>query len=401
MAITDKEQGVWSLDEAYNKINQGGIWSYTGISQFYMWGAAEYGSQDRNESGTNPSNRPRKSSPAQIAGTTWQTEFYNSPSQAWTTILSKTDGTLWGWGKAQDWGQIGKNNRIDYSSPVQVGTNTNWRAGGGGREFSFAIKTDGTLWTWGTPSYGAQGHNNTTTKSSPTQVPGTWDNAWGYHENMLAIKPDGTLWGWGRGGGGELGQNAPDVNYSSPIQIMSDKTFARCGSGANYGAMGAITTSGELYTWGWNPDGCLGNNTHASPQYAGTSSPVQIPGTNWQYFQACGPSTLAQKTDGTLWGWGGNGGMLGQNSTTKFSSPVQIGTETTWNRMSGSPGNTIATKTDGTLWRIGGNGSGSLGQNQSPSERGGVSSPIQIPGTGWQTVGVTGENNTMIATKVV
>ena len=54
MAITDKEQGVWNLDEAYNKINQGGIWSYTGISQFYMWGAAEYGSQDRNESGTNP-----------------------------------------------------------------------------------------------------------------------------------------------------------------------------------------------------------------------------------------------------------------------------------------------------------------------------------------------------------
>ena len=399
MAITDKEQGVWDLDEVYNKINQGGIWSYDGIPQFMIWGGTAYGSLGLNESGTNPSNQPKKSSPTQIPGTTWQTEFYNSPSQAHTTILAKTDGTLWGFGKAQDWGQIGKNNRIDYSSPVQIGTNTNWKAGGGGREFSFAVRTNGTLWAWGTPAYGAQGQNDLVSRSSPTQIPGTtWDNAWGYYESMLAIKTDGTLWGWGRAAGGELGLNqSPGNEISSPTQVGTDTNWARCGSGGNYGAVGAIKTDGTLWTWGWNPNGCLGHNTHANPQYTGISSPTQIPGTNWEYFQACGNSTLAKKSDGTLWGWGSNGGMLGQNSTTKFSSPVQI-PGTTWNRISGSGGNTIATKTDGTLWRIGGNGSGSLGQND--ASQGSVSSPIQIPGTGWKTVGVTGEGNTMIATMV-
>ena len=48
MAITDKEQGVWGLEEVYNKQMEGGIWTYDGIPQFWMWGGSEYGSFDRN-----------------------------------------------------------------------------------------------------------------------------------------------------------------------------------------------------------------------------------------------------------------------------------------------------------------------------------------------------------------
>ena len=92
MAITDKEQGVWGLEEVYNKQMEGGIWTYDGIPQFWMWGGSEYGSFDRNESGTSPSTRKRKSSPVQLSGTTWQTEFYNSPAQGWTSILAKLMG---------------------------------------------------------------------------------------------------------------------------------------------------------------------------------------------------------------------------------------------------------------------------------------------------------------------
>ena len=102
MAITDKEKGVWSLDQVYNKLNQGSIISYDGISEYWQWGGAEYGSFGINESGSSPSTRKRKSSPVQLPGSTWQTEFYNAPGQAWHVIITKTDGTLWSWGKGSD-----------------------------------------------------------------------------------------------------------------------------------------------------------------------------------------------------------------------------------------------------------------------------------------------------------
>ena len=408
MAITDKEKGVWDLDEVYNKQNQGGIWSYDGISQYWQWGGAEYGSFGINESGTSPSTRKRKSSPTQLPGTTWQTEFYNAPGQAWHSILTKTDGTLWGFGKAQDWGQLGKNERIDRSSPVQIGTNNNWKAGGTIREGSFAVKTNGTLYTWGSNGYGFGGRNDRTTRSSPAQVgtDTTWDNVWGGHESLFAIKTDGTLWAWGRNGGGELGLNqGPGNEQSSPCQIGTATNWVRCSSSAEYGANGAINSDGELWVWGYNQYGELGQDSVQSPAYRGISAPVQIPG-EWQYFQSSGSAgSVGKKTDGTLWAWGGqtiSSGATGDATAAgKRSSPCQVGSETNWNRIAAGTGHVVATKTDGTLWLWGSNGSGRLGQNQAPGNLGGVSSPIQVPGTSWSNVNVGGENQSTIATKIV
>ena len=81
------------------------------------------------------------------------------------------------------------------------------------------------------------------------------------------------------------------------------------------------------------------------------------------------------------------------------SSPTQIGTDTTWNRLSMSGSNAGATKTDGTLWAWGRNSVGTLGQNGNLPTN--YSSPIQIPGTSWVTVGHGGQGNTMMATKNV
>jgi alpha-tubulin suppressor-like RCC1 family protein len=78
------------------------------------------------------------------------------------------------------------------------------------------------------------------------------------------------------------------------------------------------------------------------------SSPVQIPGTTWSSISGGGQFSLATKTDGTLWAWGGNvRGPLGQNDETRFSSPVQI-PGTSWSSISGGGNISLATKTDGT-----------------------------------------------------
>ena len=94
-----------------------------------------------------------------------------------------------------------------------------------GYNLSTAIKTDGTLWTWGWNDYGALGHNNTTDYSSPVQIPGTtWKSVTANsflnngNSSMFATKTDGTLWSWGYNAIGTLGQNNRTY-YSSPVQI--------------------------------------------------------------------------------------------------------------------------------------------------------------------------------------
>ena len=87
-----------------------------------------------------------------------------------------------------------------------------------------ATKTDGTLWTWGNNGYGNLGQNNTTNYSSPVQVPGTtWGTLQGQvsnGSNGKAVKTDGTLWVWGDNEYGELGLNQPEATrYSSPVQV--------------------------------------------------------------------------------------------------------------------------------------------------------------------------------------
>jgi alpha-tubulin suppressor-like RCC1 family protein len=95
----------------------------------------------------------------------------------------------------------------------------------------------------------------------------------------------------------------------------------------------AIKTDGTLWVWGWNGDsGVLGLNTSSTTLYY--SSPVQVGAlTNWKYIR-CGdriPSVMAIMTDGTLWTWGSNdNGQLGLTNRTYYSSPVQVGTLTTW-----------------------------------------------------------------------
>ena len=88
----------------------------------------------------------------------------------------------------------------------------------------WGIKTNGTLWSWGSNWSGALGQNSpdNTKISSPAQVPGTTWSAVASPNNarFFATKTDGTLWACGKNEYGALGANLPhNSNYSSPVQI--------------------------------------------------------------------------------------------------------------------------------------------------------------------------------------
>ena len=223
MAITDKKTGVWGLDQTYNKINQGSIWTYSGITRFFTWGGNNYGA-----SGLNAAPTGRYSSPVQLpADNQWSK--IGSTGYGRGFLATRTDGTLWSWGRNHK-GQLGDNSKTLRSSPVQIGSDTNWGSEFSVAEHSVAIKTDGTLWSWGYNIHGQLGQNNTTEYSSPKQIgTGTdWDYVTAKGYGGFAIKTDGTLWSWGRASSGSVGNDA-NINMSSPIQIPGSYKYVEGG----------------------------------------------------------------------------------------------------------------------------------------------------------------------------
>jgi len=333
-----------------------------------------WGQNGKGQLGQN--NTTYRSSPVQIPGITWGSisiGYFN-------TLATKTDGTLWSWGY-NNLGALGQNNRTYYSSPVQI-PGTTWNSVNSGYH-SLATKTDGTLWAWGSGTWGQLGQNNGTSYSSPVQIPGTtWSSVRISNEHSLASKTDGTLWAWGNNLFGQLGQTNT-TRYSSPVQIPGT-TWSSISTGAasTLNALVLATkTDGTLWSWGSGTSGQLGQNNVVS-----RSSPVQIPGTAWSSISASssGLHSLATKTDGTLWSWGLNQyGQLGQNSRVSQSSPVQI-PGTTWSSIGAGGYDALATKTNNTLWSWGENIYGQLGQNNTTN----ISSPVQIPGTQWTSMSI-------------
>ena len=122
------------------------------------------------------------------------------------------------------------------SSPTQVGTDTTWSNIATGSVSTMATKTDGTLWMIGTNDEGQLGQNDTVKRSSPVQIPGTnWhlSEFRGIPEGSIAMKTDGSLWAWGNGSGGRRGLNS-QVKYSSPVQLpaASGNSWTSIGGGA-------------------------------------------------------------------------------------------------------------------------------------------------------------------------
>src|SRR3989344_2072087 len=250
---------------------------------------------------------------------------------------------VWGWGR-NSFGQVGDNTVVHRSSPVQMGALKNWSTISTGLYHNVALKTDGSLWTWGEANNGQLGHNTLTDHSSPAQVGAltTWArvSAGGMRfsagvkpEQTFAIKTDGTLWSWGSNIYGQLGQN--DIaSRSSPAVVGALTDWAKINAGGVHAL--AIKTDGTLWAWGINSFGGLGDTSIVS-----RSSPVQVGAlTTWSQVSGGPYHSLAVKTDGTLWSWGDNGyGQLGSNSTAHRSSPAQVGSLTDWSLVSAGGSN--------------------------------------------------------------
>jgi len=198
----------------------------------WVWGNNFYGQLARN-------NTYNASSPIQVgSGTNWA--YSSALTPLWLAI--KSDGTMWACGN-NNVGQLGINNRDSKSSPVQIGALTNWAKcfAGSYRAQCFAIKTDGSLWSWGGGRYGATAQNDTVDRSSPVQVgAATWTKASLAYSTTFLLKSDNTIWMTGRNHQGQLGQNN-NVNKSSPTQVGALATWQDIALASNLAVLATKT----------------------------------------------------------------------------------------------------------------------------------------------------------------
>jgi alpha-tubulin suppressor-like RCC1 family protein len=311
-----------------------------------------------------------RNSPVQnLTPTAWKSVQMSSPgysSAAQSVGGIKTDGTLWMWGYNQG-DRLGTGSAANaLSSPTQTVTGgTNWKQLSLTYGVSYALKTDGTMWAWST-NYGTPGQvwSPDTDWNYVSQSPG-FPNP----QHIAGIRKDGTLWLWGTNNNGQLGDNT-STGRGSPVQTVLGGTWLKVQCGALYTV--AIRSDGTLWCWGANTYGQLGDNTTVKK-----SSPIQIiaSGSKWSDIAVNFFHTMCVNSDGTLWGFGGNGsGLLGDGTSVSRSSPVQtVAGGSSWKSVSCGYYQTAAVKKDGSLWAWGLGNNGALGDSTSVSK----SSPVQ------------------------
>ena len=211
--------------------------------------------------------------------------------------------TLWTWG-SNSYGQLGDGTTTQRLTPVTtLSGGTKWKQVAAGGFLSLAIKTDGTLWGWGYNVNGQLGTNDTVTRSTPvtTFLGGTnWKQVSCGDGHTVAIKTDGTLWTWGRNNYGQIGENTSTSRCTPVTTFAGGTNWKQVACGRYFAA--AIKTDGTLWTWGRNYNGQLGINSSyvSSIQTNNRSIPVTTfaGGTNWKQV-SCGDGHTVAVTSGT------------------------------------------------------------------------------------------------------
>ena len=266
----------------------------------WAWGYNYYGQIGQGTGGTE---NAIITSPTQVGlDNNWQSVSVGTNY----TLAIKNDGTLWGTGTNEN-GQLGIGTPSGAVFMTQIGSDKNWKQVSANNGYSIGLKTDGTLLQWG---------GNLT--NVPTQI-GTqtdWDKI--ASEGTFAIKSNGTLWAWGSNEFGQLG-NETTINKPNPVQIGKDTNWQKISNYFNHTL--ATKTDNSLWVWGDNDYGQLGDGT-----FIDKIIPLQIGAeTNWISISSGEYFSIGIKSDGTIFSWGRNSsGELGDGTTIDKNIPTQV-----------------------------------------------------------------------------
>jgi len=260
-------------------------------------------------------------------------------------LILAGDGSLWTWGEERlGWPVLGLANLQKTTSLRRIGHDADWVSIATGISDCLAIKSDGSLWTWGGDfSYRLVDGSK---RNHPAPVPAVPGHDWKQAvsgNGILALKNDGTLWAWGDNWAGNMGVGAAKT-IVLPTQVGDSTNWTKVWGGTIQTV--GLQSDGSLWFWG----SLTGDDKDIF------RVPTRIsPDTNW--VDACfGYYTVfAIKSDGTLWSWGLDASLYtgapddgGGNAT-----PRQVGTDNDWQTCAAGLGfYHLLSKKDGSLWAL-------------------------------------------------
>jgi len=301
------------------------------------------------------------------------------------------DGTVWSWGD-DSYGQLGAAAITLRPVPADVsglGGVVEIAAGDGafGGD-SFAIKNDGSVWAWGDNNYGALGDGTTTSRSTPTRLPGLTDvkSISPVVGSTFALKNDGTVWAWGATSSAGWGGAGIDGAPSSPTPWLVPGLNNVIALAVDRWHGLALKRDGTVWSWGGNYGGELGDGTTVERH-----TPAPVPGLSDVIAIAAGGSSYALRSDGTVWAWGANYfGQLGDGSTVNRPTPGKVPNLTGVVGIAAGGGSVFALKNDGTVMTWGSSSDDRMGLGNQY-----ISSPVPVPAFANVIAIAVGEGHTL------
>jgi len=312
----------------------------------------------------------------------------------------RAGGTVMAWGD-NSYGQLG-NGWSDPNSgsamPVPVRGLTGVTAIAAGDSAAYALRGDGTVWSWGVDMFGQLGTGVGGT-NVPVQVTGLSDviAISARINTAYALRADGTVWAWGYNGTGALG-NGSAAEYSPvPVQVSGLTGVTTIAAGGHGGY--ALRTDGTVWAWGSNQSGRLGDGQPCGQDPCLSRVPVRVSALTDVTAIAGGEDNgYAVRFDGTVWSWGtADSGALGNGTDCDSAAevcesrvPVQVSDLTDVTQLASFDFGGYALRGDGSLWSWGSGGNKALGNENAgwvatrPVPVVGVSEPSAVAG-GWMS----------------
>jgi len=295
--------------------------------------------------------------PVPVNGISTATEIAMGSS---LTCALLSDGTVKCWGY-NFYGELGNGTTTNSNSPVGVIGISSPIALAGGAYHTCAVLSGGTVYCWGDNSNGQLGNGTNTDSTTPVLAATSGFKAIAagdYH--TCALSSTGHVWCWGLNDNGQLG-NGTTTDSNTPVQLgFPISTATAIAAGGNTTC--AVLHTGEVYCWGWNADGDLGNGTNTP-----SAVPVLVRGISTATGITVGHAhACALLSGGTVNCWGNNlGGELGDGTNTGPDedgygsyTPVTVLGITTATEVSAGYEHTCALLSDGrvTCWGVDSNG---------------------------------------------
>jgi len=236
----------------------------------------------------------------------------------------RSDGSIWTWGTNSNdtLGDSTRPNIDPIPKPVSLSAG-NWVKVSAGNYFTAGLLASGEIKSWGSNAFGKLGIASFVASANFPRQEGllatNWTDISAGYEHVLAINSNLQLYSWGDNSSGQLGDGTW-VNKNSPTLIGAGFTSIAAGDKHSL-AIRRVVGNMELWAWGDNSNGQLGNGTIVSDP-----TPKKIGNFNdWVRVFAGGNSSFGLRSDGKMYAWGDNlKGQLGLGATAQYLLPTQV-----------------------------------------------------------------------------